>query len=74
MHPLTRLAVFLHVHLRECASAAVRGPRGDIVAAISLSGPVERLSRDPGAAFGTSVLDAARSIEGLLRVGPVADS
>jgi DNA-binding IclR family transcriptional regulator len=44
-------------------SAAVRGPDGAVMAAISVSGPVERLSRRPGARFGAAVVAAAAAIE-----------
>jgi DNA-binding IclR family transcriptional regulator len=47
-------------------SAAVRDRHGDIVAAVSVSGPVERLSRHPGRTFGARVVDAARSIDSAL--------
>lgn len=40
-------------------TAPVRGPSGQVVAALSLSGPVGWLSRDPGREYGTVVLDAA---------------
>ncbi len=48
-------------------SAVVRGDGGDVVAAVSVSGPVERLTRDPGAKFGAAVIEAAGEIERLLR-------
>ena len=44
-------------------SAAVRGPDGALIAAVSVSGPIERLSRHPGRRFGTAVLAAAEAIE-----------
>jgi DNA-binding IclR family transcriptional regulator len=44
-------------------SAPVRVSGGAIVAAVSVSGPVERLSRTPGAGFGASVVAAAERIE-----------
>jgi DNA-binding IclR family transcriptional regulator len=43
-------------------SAAVRDRRGRIIAAVSLSGPVERLSRQPRQRFGQAVSDAARAV------------
>src|SRR6059058_556452 len=43
-------------------SAAVRDRRGRVIAAVSLSGPVERLSRQPGNKFGRLVADAAESV------------
>lgn len=44
-------------------SAAVRDRTHAIVAAVSVSGPVERLSRSPGARFGGAVVAAAAGIE-----------
>lgn len=43
-------------------SAGVRH-HGALVAAVSISGPVDRLGRAPGKTHGDAVLDAARSIE-----------
>lgn len=43
-------------------SAAVDGPNGLIVAAVSVSGPIERLSRQPGARFGDAVTAAAAEL------------
>ncbi len=43
-------------------SAAVRDRKGHIVAAVSLSGPVERLSRQPQQRFGRQVADAAQAV------------
>src|SRR5262249_36323979 len=43
-------------------SAAVRDRRGRVIAAVSLSGPVERLTREPGARFGRAVADAADAV------------
>ena len=40
-------------------SAGVSDKQGNIVAAVSVSGPVERLSRHPGKRFGSAVLEAA---------------
>lgn len=40
-------------------TAPVRGPGGQVVAALSLSGPVGQLSHHPGRDYGTVVLDAA---------------
>lgn len=40
-------------------SAPVRRPDGAVVAAVSVSGPVERLTRSPGARFGPAVAEAA---------------
>lgn len=43
-------------------SAAVRDRRGQIVAAVSLSGPIERLTRQPRQRFGRDVVEAAKSV------------
>jgi DNA-binding IclR family transcriptional regulator len=48
-------------------SAPVHGPDGRIVAAVSVSGPVERLSRDPGARFGAATVAAGQAITEALR-------
>jgi DNA-binding IclR family transcriptional regulator len=40
-------------------SAPVRGPNNRVIAAVSISGPVERLTRYPGKLHAESVLDAA---------------
>jgi DNA-binding IclR family transcriptional regulator len=45
-------------------SAPVIGPDGAVVAAVSVSGPVERTSRDPGARYGAAVTAAAAVISG----------
>lgn len=44
------------------ASAPVRNGAG-VIAAVSVSGPIERLSRDPGPVFGPPVVAAAIEIE-----------
>jgi DNA-binding IclR family transcriptional regulator len=49
-------------------SAAVRDRRGQIVAAVSLSGPIERLSRQPGQKFGRRVSEAADAVTSALRL------
>jgi DNA-binding IclR family transcriptional regulator len=43
-------------------SAAVRDRNRRVVAAVSLSGPIERLSREPRRRFGRAVEAAARSV------------
>ena len=43
-------------------SAPVRGPTGRVVGAISVSGPLERLSKSPGRLHGNAVVQAARAI------------
>jgi DNA-binding IclR family transcriptional regulator len=50
-------------------SAPVRDGRGEVVAAVSVSGPVERLSRQPGERFGSQVIAAAEEIAGILIAG-----
>jgi DNA-binding IclR family transcriptional regulator len=47
-------------------SAAVTDPGGAVVAAVSVSGPVGRLSRRPGARFGAAVVAAAAELGRLL--------
>jgi DNA-binding IclR family transcriptional regulator len=48
-------------------SAAVIDHRDVIVAAVSVSGPLERLSVNPGSRYGATVLQAARSVGELVR-------
>jgi DNA-binding IclR family transcriptional regulator len=52
-------------------SAPVRGPSGRVVAAVSISGPMERLTRQPGRIHAEVVAEAARSLT--LAVGKSAD-
>ena len=47
-------------------SAPVHGGDGAVVAAVSISGPVERLTRQPGERFGAHVLAAAAAIAAAL--------
>jgi DNA-binding IclR family transcriptional regulator len=58
------------VEEREPGVASVSAPVLDdgvaVVAAVSISGPVERLTRQPGERFGQSVLDAAAAITAAL--------
>ena len=44
-------------------SAPVQAADGRVVAAVSVSGPVERTTRDPGARYGDDVVAAARAVE-----------
>jgi DNA-binding IclR family transcriptional regulator len=44
-------------------SAPVRDAGGRIVAAVSVSGPIERTSREPGERYGAAVVAAARRVE-----------
>jgi DNA-binding IclR family transcriptional regulator len=48
-------------------SAPVTGPDGAVVAAVSVSGPLERLSREPGSRFGEATVAAADEISAVLR-------
>lgn len=51
-------------------SAPVRGPSNRVVAAVSVSGPIERLTRHPGRMHAQAVIDsAARLSEALRRNG-----
>ena len=47
-------------------SAPVRGPGGRVVAAMSISGPIERMGRQPGRAHGHVVMAAARRLSEVL--------
>jgi DNA-binding IclR family transcriptional regulator len=44
-------------------SAPVRDGRGRVLAAVSVSGPIQRTTRKPGDRYGTAVVEAARRIE-----------
>lgn len=48
-------------------AAPVRGPSGNIVAALSISGPIERLSRHPGRVHAPAVIAAANLLTERLR-------
>ncbi|WP_431677211.1 IclR family transcriptional regulator [Kitasatospora sp. KL5] len=48
-------------------SAPVRGPSGRVVAAVSVSGPIERLTRHPGARLSQAVIEAANRLTEALR-------
>jgi DNA-binding IclR family transcriptional regulator len=50
-------------------SAPVRGPSGKVVAAVSVSGPIERLTRSPGRIHAPAVLAAAEKLNETLRRG-----
>ena len=43
-------------------SAAVQGVDGVVLAAVSISGPIERLTRQPGKRFGKAVVEAAAAV------------
>ena len=51
-------------------SAPVRGPGGRVIAAVSVSGPLERLTRSPGRLHGGAVTSAAERISEALRRAP----
>ena len=44
-------------------SAPIRDSNGTVVAAVSVSGPIERTTRHPGRQYGSMVATAARQIE-----------
>jgi DNA-binding IclR family transcriptional regulator len=54
-------------------SAPVRGPSGRVIAAVSISGPIERLSRQPGRKFAGVVVAAAHQLTEMVRANPDAD-
>jgi DNA-binding IclR family transcriptional regulator len=47
-------------------SAPVRGPNGKVIAAVSISGPVERLSRQPGRVHSAAVVATAARLTDFL--------
>lgn len=51
-------------------SAGVLGPSGSVVAAVGISGPIDRLGDDPGARFGGDVVAAANELSEALGVPP----
>lgn len=48
-------------------SAPVRSPSGKVIAAVSVSGPIERLSRQPGRLHAAAVMAAAERMSEVLR-------
>ncbi len=48
-------------------SAPVRGPSGRVVAAVSVSGPVERMTRQPGRLHAAAVVSAASRLSEVMR-------
>ena len=52
-------------------SAPVRGPGGRVIAAVSVSGPIERLTRSPGRLHAGAVAAAGEKISRLLRAEAV---
>jgi DNA-binding IclR family transcriptional regulator len=53
-------------------SAPVRDATGEVVAAVSVSGPIERTTRRPGARYGAAVAAAAAQVERALGSPPRA--
>lgn len=51
-------------------SAPVRGANGKVIAAVSISGPIERLTRTPGRIHGDAVVAAGQRISDLLASRP----
>lgn len=47
-------------------SAPVLGPDGAVLAAVGVSGPIQRTSRTPGRRYGAAVVAAARAVESAL--------
>jgi DNA-binding IclR family transcriptional regulator len=47
-------------------SAPVAGGDGVVIAAVSVSGPIDRMTREPGRRFGARVAEAAAELAGLL--------
>ena len=48
-------------------SAPVHDPRGRVVAAVSISGPIQRLTRKPGQKYGDLVAQTAHQVEAAIR-------
>ena len=48
-------------------SAPVRGPSGRVIAAVSISGPIERMGRQPGRLHAAAVVSAANRLTEVLR-------
>jgi DNA-binding IclR family transcriptional regulator len=71
---ITKAGWLASVGEREAGVASVSAPVLDaadhIVAAISVSGPIERLSRKPGDKHGAAVVSAARQLTNELRRSP----
>jgi DNA-binding IclR family transcriptional regulator len=51
-------------------SAPVRAGAGEVVAAVSVSGPIERTTRQPGRRYAAAVERAATAIERAARLTP----
>ena len=50
-------------------SAPVRGPNNRVIAAVSVSGPIERLTRQPGKLHGEAVVEAAARLSEAVKRG-----
>jgi DNA-binding IclR family transcriptional regulator len=50
-------------------SAPVRGPNNRVIAAVSVSGPIERLTRQPGRLHAQSVVEAAARLSEAVKRG-----
>ena len=48
-------------------SAPVRGPSGRVIAAVSISGPIERMGRQPGRQHAAAVVTAAKRLTDVLQ-------
>ncbi|MEO9224053.1 MAG: IclR family transcriptional regulator [Acidimicrobiales bacterium] len=51
-------------------SAPVRDSSGQVIAAVSVSGPIERTTRHPGKRYAANVVRAAREVEQAAHLGP----
>ena len=54
-------------------SAPVRAPAGKVLAAVSVSGPIERLTRQPGRLHAPAVIAAAEHLSEVLRRAAVSE-
>lgn len=54
-------------------SAPVRAPSGKVIAAVSVSGPIERLTRQPGRLHAPAVMSAAERLSEVLRRAAVTE-
>jgi DNA-binding IclR family transcriptional regulator len=64
------------VEERERGVASVSAPiavNGEVIAAVSVSGPVERTTRQPGRRYAEAVVEAARAVERALALRPSTD-
>lgn len=63
------------VEERERGVASVSAPvivNGDVIAAVSVSGPLQRTTRQPGRRYADAVVEAARAVERAVAFGPSA--